>query len=71
VIKSRIMKWAGHLARIRDTYMVLVGNPKDKGQLGRHRYRWENNITMDLQEVGWGELTGLIWLRIGTGGGHL
>jgi hypothetical protein len=33
--------------------------------------RWEDNIKMDLQEVGWGAWTGLIWLRIGTGGGVL
>jgi hypothetical protein len=35
------------------------------------RCRWENNIKMDLKEVGWGAWTGLIWLRIGTGGGLL
>ena len=33
--------------------------------------RWENNIKMDLQEVEWGARTGYVWLRIGTGGGHL
>ena len=33
--------------------------------------RWEDNIKMDIQEVGWGTWTGLIWLRIGTGGRHL
>ena len=38
---------------------------------GRPRHRWEDNIKMDLQEVGWGAWTGLIWLRIGTGGGLL
>ena len=59
------------MGKLRDTYMVLVGNPDDKGPLGRPRYRWENNITMDLQEEGCGELTGLIWLRIETGGGNL
>ena len=36
--------------------------------LGRHRRRWEDNIKMDLQEVGCGGWTGSIWLRIGTGG---
>ena len=41
-------------------------------QLGRPRRRWEDNIKMDLQEVGCGGVwTGLSWLRIGTGGGHL
>jgi hypothetical protein len=39
--------------------------------LGRLRRRWEDNIKMDLQEVGWGAWTRLIWLRIGTGGGLL
>jgi len=39
--------------------------------LGRPRHRWEDNIEVDLQEVGWGEWTGLSWQRIGTGGGHL
>jgi hypothetical protein len=38
---------------------------------GRLRRRWENNITMDFQEVGWGAWAELIWLRIGTGGGTL
>jgi hypothetical protein len=51
----------------RGAYGVLVGRPQGKRPLGRPRLRWENNIKMDLQEVGW---TGLIWLRIGTGGGH-
>jgi hypothetical protein len=39
--------------------------------LGRPRRRWEDNIKMDLHEVGWGAWTGLIWLGIGTGGGLL
>ena len=48
-------------------YKVLVGKPE--GALGRPRRRWEDNIKMDLQEVGvW---TGSSWIRIGTGGGHL
>jgi hypothetical protein len=42
-----------------------------KRPLGRPRHRRENNINMDLQEVGWGAWTGLIWFRIGTGGWHL
>jgi len=47
-----------------------VGKPERKRQLGRPRRRWEDNIKMDLQQVGWMAWTGLIWLRIGTGGGH-
>jgi len=53
----------------RDVYRVLVGKPEGKRPLGIHRHRWEHNIKMDLQEVRWGSWTGLIWLRIGTGGG--
>jgi hypothetical protein len=74
VIKSRIIRWIGHVARMgkgRGAYRILVGRPEGRRPLGRPRRRWENNIKMDLQEVGWGAWTGLIWLRIGTGGGLL
>ena len=74
VSKSRRMRWAGHVARMgesRGLYRVLVGKPEGKRPLGRPRRKSEGNIKMDLQEVGWGLWTGLIWLRIGTGGGHL
>ena len=55
VVKSRRMRWAGHVARMgegRDVHRVLVGKPEGKRPLGRHRRRWEDNIKMDLQEVG-------------------
>jgi hypothetical protein len=71
VIKLRRMRWAGHVARMgegRGAYRILVGRPDRKRPLGRTRRKWEDNIKMDLQEVGW---TGLIWLRIGIGGGLL
>ena len=55
----------------RSVHRVLVGKPQGKGTLGRPSCSWANNIKMNHQEVGWGTLTGLIWLRIGTGGGHL
>jgi hypothetical protein len=55
----------------RGVYSVLVRKPKGKRPLGRPRFRWEDSIQMDLQEVGLRALTGLIRLRIGTGGGHL
>jgi hypothetical protein len=55
----------------RGAYRILVGRPEGRRPLGRPRRRWDNNITMNLQEVGWGAWTGLIWLRIGTGGGIL
>jgi len=51
------MGWAGHVARIgerRGVYRVLVGVPEGKRPLGRPRRRWEDNIKMDLQEVGCG-----------------
>ena len=51
----------------RGVYRVLVGKPEGKRQLGRPRRRWEDNIKMKLQEVGWGLWTGSSWLRIGTG----
>jgi hypothetical protein len=45
-----------------------VGKPEGRKPHGRPRRRWEDNIKIDLQEVGWGIWTGFIWLRIGTGG---
>ena len=44
------------------------GETLEKEPLGRPRCRWENDVEMDMQEVGWGGRTGLIWRRIGTGG---
>ena len=51
-------------------HRVLVGKPEGKRPLGRPRRRWEDNIKMDLQEVG-GGCEDWSWLRIGIGGGHL
>jgi len=68
------MRWVGHVARMaerRGIYRVLVGKPEGKRPLGRPRRRWEENIKMELQNVGWGPWTGSIWLRTGTGGGLL
>ena len=56
-IKSRRMRWAGHVARMgeeRGLYRVLVGKPEGMRPLGRPRRRWVDNIRMDLQEVGCG-----------------
>jgi hypothetical protein len=55
----------------RGVHRMLVGKPEGKRPLRRPRHRWEDNIKMDLQEVG--EVVGTGWsgLRIGTGGGHL
>ena len=55
VIKSRRVRWAGHVARMGDSrgvHRVLVRKPEGKRPLGRPRGRWEDNIKMDLQEVG-------------------
>ena len=57
MVKSRRMRWAGHVARMgqeRGVYRVLVGKPEGKRPVGRPRRRWEDNIKMDLLEVGGG-----------------
>ena len=54
-LKSRRLRWAGHVARMdqtRNAYRVLVGKSEGKRSLGRPRRRWENNIKFDLREVG-------------------
>jgi hypothetical protein len=48
----------------------LVGKPEGRRPLGRPKCRWEDNLKMDLQEVGCGPWTELSWLRIETGDGH-
>ena len=65
IIKSRRMRWVGHVARMGESigvYRVLVGKPEGKRPQGKPRRRWEENIMMDLQEVGWVALR----LRIGS-----
>ena len=57
VVKSRRMRWAGHVARMgeaRGVHSVLIGKPDGKRPLGRPRRRWDDNIKMDLQEAGGG-----------------
>jgi hypothetical protein len=46
----------------KNAYRILVGKPEGKRPLGRHRRRWEDNIRMDLREIGWVVSTGFIWL---------
>jgi hypothetical protein len=56
VIESRRVRWAGHVARMgekRGAYRILVGRPEGRLPLRRPRPRWEDNIKMDLQDVGW------------------
>jgi hypothetical protein len=68
-IKSRRMRWAGHVARMgegRNVYSVLVGKPEEKRPLVRPRCRWVEGLKMDLREIGWGVWSGFTWLRIGT-----
>jgi hypothetical protein len=63
-IKSRGMRWAGHVAHVgeeRDVYRVFVGRPEGKRPLGRPRRRWEDNIKMDLRELG---ISGANWIRL-------
>ena len=72
VIKSRRMRWAGHVAHMaeeRGAYRVLMGKPEGKRPLGRPRRRWVDNIRMDLQEVGCGyvDWIGLAQDRAGSG----
>jgi hypothetical protein len=58
VVKSRRMRWAGHVVRVgegRGVHRVLVGKPEGTRPLGRPKRRWEDNIKMDLQEVGGGD----------------
>jgi hypothetical protein len=57
VFKSRKMRWAGHVAHMgerRGACGVLLVKPKGRRPLGKPRHRWEDNIKMDLQPVGWG-----------------
>ena len=64
MIKSGRMRWAGHVARMgegRSIYCVLVGKPEGRRPLGRPRRIWEDNIKMDLQEVGCG---GMGWIDL-------
>ena len=64
VIKSKRMRWAGHVARMGDrrgVYRVLVGKPDGKRPLGRPRRKWDDNIKIDLQEVGCG---GMDWMEL-------
>ena len=55
VIQSRRLRWAGHVARmeqVRSAFKILTGKPTGKRPLGRSMCRWEDNIRMDLEEIG-------------------
>jgi hypothetical protein len=73
-IRSRIMRCAGHVARMgeeRKVYRVLVGRPEGRRPLGRLRRRWEDGIRMELMEIGWGYRVDPVYLRIWAEGGLL
>jgi hypothetical protein len=64
MIKSRRMRWTGHVARMGETrnlYKILVGKPERKTPLGRPRHRWADNIKMGLREIGW---DGMDWIDL-------
>jgi hypothetical protein len=64
VIKAKRMRWARHVARmgeVRDAYNILVGRLEGRRPLGRPRRRWEDNIKMDLREIGFG---GVDWIDL-------
>jgi hypothetical protein len=64
VIKSRRIRWAGRVARMgegRGAYRVLIGRPEGKRPLGRPRRKWEDNIKMDLGEIG---IDGANWIHL-------
>jgi hypothetical protein len=70
IIKSRRMRWAGHVARMgdkRNAYRILVGKPEGKRPLGRSRRRWVDNIKMDLREIGW---VGVDWIDMAQDRDH-
>jgi hypothetical protein len=64
IIKSRRMRWVGHVARMgekKNVYRSLVGTSKGQRPLGRLRCRWGDNIKVDLLEIGWG---GADWIGL-------
>ena len=55
MIKSRRLRWAGHVARMEEggtAFKILTAKPTEKRPLGRLRRRWDENIRMDLEEIG-------------------
>jgi hypothetical protein len=66
MIKSRMMRWTGHVARMRENrnaYRILVGLPEGKRPLGRPKRRWVDNIKMDLREIG---CDGMNWIDLAS-----
>jgi hypothetical protein len=74
VIKVRRMRWAGHVAgmgEVRGAYNILVGRLERRRPLGRPRRRWEDNIKMDLREIGFGDVDWIHLAQNRAGGGLL
>jgi hypothetical protein len=66
VIKARRMRWAGHVAlmgEVGGVYNILVGRPEGRRPLGRPRRRWEDNISMDLREILFGDVDWIHWAQ--------
>jgi PAS domain-containing protein len=66
VIKARMMRWAGHVARmgeVRRAYNILVRRPEGRRPLERPRRRWEDNIKMDIREIGFGDVDWSHWTQ--------
>jgi hypothetical protein len=64
MIKSRRMRWGGHVARMGvklNAYRIFMGKPEEKRPLGRPRCKWVNNIKTDLREIRWG---GMDWFDL-------
>jgi hypothetical protein len=70
MIKSRRLRWAGHIAHgeIRNACKIFVGKPERKRALGKAGRVWVDNIKMDLRETGCG---GMCWINLGTSEGFL
>jgi hypothetical protein len=70
VILSKRMKWAGHVTRMdekKNAFRVLVGRPGGRRPLGRHRRRWEDNIKIDLKDIGW---EAVYWVSVAQNRGN-
>jgi hypothetical protein len=66
VIKARRIRWAGHVGRmgeVRGAYNILVMRPEGRRPLGIPRNRWEDNIEMDLREIGFGDVDWIHWAQ--------
>jgi hypothetical protein len=64
LIKATRMRWAGHMARMGEVtgaYNILVGRPEGRTPLGRPRRKWEDNIKMDIREIGFGDVD---WIHL-------